>query len=37
MTRPIGCLQGTADLPLHFHLSPLWTYGSGVPKYMLNE
>ena len=28
-------LQGTADLPLHFHLSPLWTYGSGVPMDIL--
>ncbi|HEX6823838.1 MAG TPA: carboxypeptidase regulatory-like domain-containing protein [Candidatus Sulfotelmatobacter sp.] len=28
-------LQGTADLPLHFRLSPLWTYGSGVPMDIL--
>jgi hypothetical protein len=28
-------LQGTADLPWHFHLSPLWTYGSGVPMDIL--
>ena len=24
-------VQGTADLPFHFRLSPLWTYASGVP------
>jgi hypothetical protein len=28
-------LQGTADLPFHFHFSPLWTYGSGVPMDIL--
>jgi len=28
-------LQGTADLPFHLRLSPLWTYGSGVPMDIL--
>jgi hypothetical protein len=28
-------LQGTTDLPFHFHFSPLWTYGSGVPMDIL--
>jgi outer membrane receptor protein involved in Fe transport len=28
-------LQGTADLPFHFRLSPLWTYASGVPMDIL--
>jgi hypothetical protein len=28
-------LQGTADLPWHFRLSPLWTYASGVPMDIL--
>ncbi|HWY22194.1 MAG TPA: TonB-dependent receptor [Candidatus Acidoferrum sp.] len=28
-------VQGTADLPFHFRLSPLWTYASGVPMDIL--
>jgi len=28
-------LQGTADLPLHLRLSPMWTYASGVPMDIL--
>ncbi|HEY6770334.1 MAG TPA: TonB-dependent receptor [Candidatus Sulfotelmatobacter sp.] len=28
-------LQGTADLPFHLRLSPLWTYASGVPMDIL--
>jgi len=28
-------IQGTADLPFGFRLSPLWTYGSGVPMDIL--
>jgi hypothetical protein len=28
-------VQGTADLPLHLRLSPLWTYASGVPMDIL--
>jgi hypothetical protein len=28
-------VQGTADLPNHFRLSPLWTYASGVPMDIL--
>jgi hypothetical protein len=28
-------LQGTAELPFGFRLSPLWTYGSGVPMDIL--
>jgi outer membrane receptor protein involved in Fe transport len=28
-------VQGTADLPFRFHLSPLWTYASGVPMDIL--
>ena len=28
-------LQGTADLPFGLRLSPLWTYGSGVPMDIL--
>lgn len=28
-------VQGTADLPFHLRLSPLWTYGSGVPMDIL--
>jgi outer membrane receptor protein involved in Fe transport len=28
-------VQGTADLPFHLRLSPLWTYASGVPMDIL--
>ena len=28
-------MQGTADLPFHLRLSPLWTYSSGVPMDIL--
>jgi outer membrane receptor protein involved in Fe transport len=28
-------VQGTADLPYHLRLSPLWTYASGVPMDIL--
>jgi len=28
-------LQGTADLPFHLRLAPLWTYASGVPMDIL--
>ena len=28
-------VQGTADLPFHFRVSPLWTYASGVPMDIL--
>jgi outer membrane receptor protein involved in Fe transport len=28
-------LQGTAELPFHLRLSPLWTYASGVPMDIL--
>jgi Carboxypeptidase regulatory-like domain/TonB dependent receptor len=28
-------VQGTADLPFHFRISPLWTYASGVPMDIL--
>jgi hypothetical protein len=28
-------LQGTADLPFHLRLSPLWTFASGVPMDIL--